>query len=146
MSYHDEEYQHGLVVSVVRELLFYILDVEDEALRTQICDGLQAMPYSELRHLSQDQVMVKALQNHPGLLVKWHSYWECAKVRAKRPDSRPLIVPGLIVAPVPIRPIDDPAYFQESLRALMASSFFVKKDKNGKESYELRSVDIVARN
>lgn len=135
MSYHDEEYQHGLVVSVVRELLFYILDVQDEALRTQICDGLQATPYSELRYLGQNEVMVKALQDHPELLAKWHSYWECAKARAKRPAPRPLIVPGLIMAPAPIRPIDDPAYFQESLRALMAPSVFVKTEKNG---YELR--------
>lgn len=135
MSYRDEEYQHGLVVSVVRELLFYILDVQDEALRTQICDGLQATPYSELRYLSQNEVMVKALQDHPELLVKWHSYWECAKARAKQPAPRPLIVPGLIMAPAPIRPIDDPAYFQESLRALMAPSVFVKTEKNG---YELR--------
>lgn len=133
MSYYDEQYQHGLVVSVVRELLFFTIDVRDEVLLAEICEGLQSTPYSELRYLSQDQVMAKALQNHPELLAKWQSYWECAKVRPTRPTSRPLIVPGLIVAPEPIRPIDDPAYFQESLRALMAPSFFVKTEKNGYE-------------
>ena len=143
MSYYDEEYQHGQLIQTVAWLLRSAVRVTDEATIKEICAPLEATPYSELRDFGQHGLMVHALQNYPELLAQWELHQDAVQVVSGEPKE--VIRPGLIPAPQGFRPLNNPDQCIDTLKALVAPSFYVKTDKDGKESYELRPVNIDAR-
>lgn len=144
MSYHDEEYQHGQLIQTVAWLLRSAVRVTDEATIKEICAPLETTPYSELRGFGQHGLMVHTLQNYPELLAQWELHQDAVQVVSGEPKE--VIRPGLIPAPQGFRPLNNPDQCIDTLKALVAPSFYVKTDKDGKQSFDLRSFGLVPRN
>lgn len=144
MSYDDEEYQHGQLIQTVAWLLRSAVRVTDEVTIKEICAPLETTPYSELRWLGQHGLMVHALQNYPELLAQWELHQDAVQVVSGEPKE--VIRPGLIPAPQGFRPLNNPDQCIDMLKALVTPSFYVKTDKDGKQSFDLRSFGLVPRN